>query len=121
MQRNMDLARAILLRLEQCPYTGGWHEIDLDGYSSEDVAYHIHLLHEAGFIDAINLTTMGSPHPDWKPKTITYLGHEFLESSRDETRWQRAKGLIKEKGGAMTFDALKLVLSELVRRSLSGI
>jgi Hypothetical protein (DUF2513) len=120
MQRNMDLARAVLLELEKCPFKGGWHNISVEGQSEEDVSYHISLLYETGFIDAIDLTTMGSPHPEWKAKTITWEGHEFLDASRDNTRWERAKVVIKEKGGALTLEALKLVLSDLIRRALQG-
>jgi DNA-binding transcriptional ArsR family regulator len=119
MRRNMDLARAILLELEQRSFTAGWHEIEIGGYSPEEISYHLRLLYEAGFIDATDsLTTMGSPHPEWRAKTITWEGHEFLESSRDKTRWEKAKGVITEKGGAMTLDALKLVLSELIRKAV---
>jgi DNA-binding transcriptional ArsR family regulator len=120
MRRNMDLARAILLELEQRPFTGSWHEIEIAGYTPEEISYHVRLLFEAGFIDATDSLDgmMGSSYSEWRAKTITWEGHEFLESSRDKTRWEKAKGVITEKGGAMTLDALKLVLSELIRKAV---
>jgi hypothetical protein len=118
MRRNMDLARKILFALEECPFTCGWHIIQIDGYSSEDISNHVLLLKEAGFIDARELTNLSSPHPEWYPERITWDGHEFLDSSRDETRWEKAKSLIRDKGTPMTLEALKLVMSELIRQTL---
>lgn len=116
MQRHMDLARAILFELEKAPYVHGWHDIGVDGYSAAEIGYHIELLSQAGFITAIDLSTMGSPYPDWRAKTITWEGHEFLDSARDETRWERAKVLVKDKGMALTLETAKLALSELIRK-----
>jgi hypothetical protein len=108
MRRNMDLARAILLELEQRSFKPGWHEIEIEGYSPEEISYHVRLLYEAGFIEATDtLTLMESPHAEWRAETITWDGYEFLDASRDQTRWEKAKGIISEKGGAMTLDALK--------------
>ena len=118
MYRNMDLARAVLFELEKRPFQSAWHLIDIPGYSEEDVSYHIRLLREAGFIEAVDLTTLGSPHPEWKAQTITWAGHEFLDSARDDTRWEKAKAVIKDKGAALTLEALKLVLSDMLRRTL---
>jgi DNA-binding transcriptional ArsR family regulator len=115
----MDLARAILLELEKCPFTGERHDIVIEGCAPEDISYHILLLYEAGFIDAERMTRYKGYH-EWKAKTITWHGHEFLESSRDPTRWEKAKDVIKQKGAAMTLDALKTVLTELVHRTLAG-
>jgi hypothetical protein len=121
MHRNMDLARAILLELEKRPFTGQWHDIDVEGASPQDISYHIRLLHEAGFIDATDeVTFMGSPYQEWRAKTITWDGHEFLEASRDPTRWEKAKETIIQKGTAMTLAALNAVLSDLIHRALKG-
>jgi DNA-binding transcriptional ArsR family regulator len=119
MRRNMDLARKILLALEECPFTGSWHDISIDGYSEQETSYHIRLLYEAGLVDAACIPLM-SVGEIWKARTITWNGHEFLDASRDDTRWEKAKGFIKDKGAALTLEALKLVLSELVKKSLTA-
>ena len=113
----MDLARAILLELEKCEFTGGWHDIQVPGYSAQEISYHVRLLNQAGYIDADNVGTMGNPQ-DWHPKTITWEGHEFLDSARDITRWEKAKALVAEKGAPMTLDILKAVLTQLIRHSM---
>lgn len=121
MRRDMDLARAILLELEKCTYTGECHDISVDGYPPEEINYHIRLLCEAGLIEATDETTnLQSPYPEWKAIAITWDGHEFLDSARNDTRWERAKSVIRERGAALTLDALKFVLSDLINRALKG-
>ena len=118
MRRNMDLARLILLKLEGYPYTGQPHAIQIDGYPAQEISYHISLLYEAGFIEATKDQSLGSPSQEWEAISITWDGHEFLESSRDETRWAKAKRVLVEKGGPMTLAAVNLVLTELVKKAL---
>ena len=106
MHRKMDLARAILLELEEmCPFTGSWHDISVPGYTDQEIWYHIRLLSEAGLIDAELIPLLMSRWQVWKAKTITWDGHEFLDAARDDTRWNQAKGVVKDKGVALTFEA----------------
>src|SRR5205807_2391593 len=41
MKRDMDLFRALLLEIEKLPANGKWTGIEVEGYSPEEVAYHI--------------------------------------------------------------------------------
>src|SRR5215213_8227136 len=108
MKRDMDLARQILFEIEKLPH--GLDVIfqpEIEGHSSEEVSYHIMLLTQAGYVE-------GEEAPDgWHARTLTWQGHEFLEAARDESRWNKAKKILKEKGGAITFDILKQFLLEL--------
>ena len=104
----------------KCPFTTGWHEISVEGSTPEDVSYHVRLLWEAHMIDAEDLTTLSSPFPDWRPKTICWAGQEFLDSCRDNGRWEKAKRTLREKGVAFTMEAINIVLSDLLRRALTG-
>jgi DNA-binding transcriptional ArsR family regulator len=87
----MDLARAILLELEKCPFTGERHDIVIEGCAPEDISYHILLLYEAGFIDAERMTRYKGYH-EWKAKTITWHGHEFLESMGESQGCHQTEG-----------------------------
>ncbi len=56
MKRDMDLVREILLKVEADPVLNGsrWAEFDTSdfpGHSLEEIAYHIHLLIEARFLE----------------------------------------------------------------------
>jgi hypothetical protein len=116
MKRDMDLARSILLEVEKYPEPDGWADIKIEGYSIEEVSYHIKLLWQAELIEAIDLTD--SSGFDWKAKSLTWKGHEFLDAARNPSRWQEAKKLIFEKGGSITFEIIKTVLSESIKNAI---
>jgi hypothetical protein len=118
MKRDMDLIRKILLEMEKAPFSEGWLELKLEGYDKNDISYHIMLLHEAGLIEAINISTLKIL--EWKPKYITWSGHEFLDAARDNNRWETAKKIIVEKGGNLAFDVVKSVLIQLMTKAVLG-
>jgi hypothetical protein len=53
-------------------------------------------------------------------KGLTWTGHEFLEASRDDSRWNKAKKIITEKTGSFSFEILKSILMDLMRGAISG-
>lgn len=110
MKRDMDLAREILLALEEMP-ADEEVELNLEGYSQEEISYHVRLLSEAGLIEAEDRSGYGGD--DWQPERLTWAGHDFLEASRDQGRWEKATKLVKEKVGGITLDALKAILIKL--------
>ena len=62
MQRDWELIRTILLRLEDLKSTQDQIVPDkVEGWDQEAVSYHIHLLHEAGLIRAIESETLSEP------------------------------------------------------------
>ena len=56
MQRNMDLVRTILMRIEDSP--SGWavHPFGIAGYIPEQVEYHAHIMMEDGLIEAVDVS-----------------------------------------------------------------
>ena len=118
MKRDMDLVRKILLELEDTPYELGGFDLELEGYSPDQISYHVMLLNEAGLIEANDLSTFGGKK--WTPKRLTWAGHEFIEASRDESRWEKAKNIMKEKGSGMAFDVLRSVLIQLMTKAVLG-
>ena len=116
MKRDMDLVRKILLELEDIPYELGGFDLELEGYSPDQISYHVMLLNEAELIEANDLSTFGGPK--WTPKRLTWAGHEFIEASRDESRWEKAKNIMKEKGSGMAFDVLRSVLIQLMTKAV---
>ena len=113
MKRDMDLIRSILLELEKYPEPNGWADIKIEGYSIEEVSYHIKLLAQAELIEAYDVSD-GSGF-DWRASSLTWKGHEFLEAARNPSRWQEAKKLISGKGESITFEIIKTVLSESIK------
>ncbi len=118
MKRDMDLARKLLLVIEEAPYKGkSGYSLVADGDTSEEVDYHIMLLNEAGLIQAKGITSLNGK-TKWSIERLTWQGHEFLDAARDQDRWNKAKKLVLEQGGRLTLDTLRSVLVRLVTSEL---
>ena len=118
MKRDMDLARAILLALEDSPDVAGGQAITVDGVSDLEVSYHVKLLHDAGLIEAFDFSDQSDFK--WVPQRLTWDGHEFLEAARSETIWIKAKQLVTDRVGGISFDVLKAVLVDLAKKAVIG-
>ena len=87
-------------------------------HDENEVTYHIMLLHEAGLIHAFDMS--GDEFARWYPAYLTWEGHEFLEAAKDDTRWNRAKNHVKDKGVPMIFDILKSLLLGYAKQQVLG-
>ncbi len=117
MQRDMDLARAILIQLEAHPDADGPNAaIQVDGYEDDAVSYHVKLLYEAGFIHATDMTSMSGS--EWFPGSLTWPGHEFLTAVRNETVWAETKDTMKKNGGALPFEIIQAVATAALSKVL---
>ncbi len=113
MIRDLDLARRILQKMESRSYSDSGHCIEIEACTSEAVNYHVMLLNDAGLVTAEDVSNQNVLI--WLPLQVTWAGHEFLDVSRSETRWKKAKRIIKQKGGSATFEILNELLTELMR------
>lgn len=116
MKRDMDLIRKILIGLELCGDDDDdtqvlVDKIKADGYSGRKVSCHVQLLDEAGLIGAENVSDQDDDI-DWMPVRLTWEGHEFLDETREESRWEKAKKVVKENTGGLAFGALKMLLKQ---------
>lgn len=92
MERDMDLIREILLRVNgDATLNGSRFEVfntaDFPNHTQEKIAYHIDLLFEAGFVKG--LETLDAPAP--AISRLTWEGHEFLGSISDPGVWERVR------------------------------
>jgi LPS sulfotransferase NodH len=114
MKRDPDLIRKMILQIEDAP--SGWApHLAIEGYAPAQVSYHAYLIVDAGLARGRNVTTMGSDGPEAMITSLTWAGHEFAEAAREETRWRKAMGIVKEKGGSITLDVLTQLLGSLMR------
>ena len=111
--RNMDLLRQILLEVEMQAFQRGYYELSIEGYTEEQISYHVQLARDAGLIEAIDLSDMDGTC--WRPTRLTFQGHEFLEAARNPSFWRQAKELVLQKTGTLTIEGLKIALAELIR------
>ncbi len=100
MQRNMDLVRMILMRIEGSPSDRLPTHFGIFGYAPDQIAHHAHILMQEGLIEGHDLANSAGVEPDVIPTSLTWKGHEFLDLARDQERWNRAKAIIGKVGGA---------------------
>lgn len=90
MKRDMELIRKILIAIEEDPNEPmGWIDLEIEGYEDQVVSYHIELLYRAGMVGARDLSSMSGY--EWKVTKLTWSGHEFLDSIKNESVWSKLK------------------------------
>lgn len=117
MKRDMDLVRAILIAVEREPAGFAPPNLEIEGYSKDQIAYHNYLLIDAKLADGATTTHLGSTGPEAIISTLTWAGHEFLDAARDETLWNQAKAKIRAAGSA-TVPIWTALLTQLISRKL---
>jgi hypothetical protein len=117
MKRDMDFVRELLLYIENAtPTRSGWIEVSIPGRTEEEIAYHLQLLTEGGFIQAKHFCTTDGDF--WYPTSITWSGHEFLDAARSDTIWAKAKSKLQEVGGSAALTVVKELLVRLANEAL---
>jgi hypothetical protein len=120
MQRNMDLVRTILMRIESTPSDRLPRNFGIFGSSPEQIAHHSHIMMQEGLIEGFDITPVDSAGPEAVPTSLTWKGHEFLDLARDQQRWNRAKAIIEKLGGAPISVWMK-VLTELMLQGVDRV
>ncbi len=118
MKRDMELIRKMVLAVEEGPDGYAPDDLRIEGHTAEQLAYHAHLLIQAGLATGPINTHITGSGPSAQITTLTWDGHDFADAARDETRWRKAMGIVQGKGGAVTLDIVKDVLLRLARVSL---
>ena len=106
MKRDLDLVRQLLLRMESQEQAYIRDELLVDGYSEDQIGFHIYLLGEAGLAKVVESTHIGSTSPSARPLHLTWAGYEFLEAAKDETLWGKAKAVVIKPAGGVAFGVL---------------
>lgn len=97
MKLNQDLVRLLLLQIED--KTGPYEPLELSDisikdYSYEEILYTTERLLEAGYIKARLETT--DLHCDHVIYSLTWDGHKFLDTVRDNVVWRRTNDIVKK-------------------------
>ena len=120
MKRDMDLVREILLAIEEHSSGFAPSKLEIEGYSDEEVGYHIYIMIEAGLLTGIETTEFAGSSLKAVANHMTWQGHEFLDASRDPTRWGRAKALAGKVGG-VTMNVLGQILTKVMMDQVAKI
>jgi hypothetical protein len=105
-----DVARDILLAMESHPRSDLLGEAPtIPGDRDYEVlCHHYHLLHEDGFIEALDYT--GGDFLECIPLRMTRDGYRYLESVRDDRNYRKAIAHVNEHGIPMTLKIIWDVL-----------
>jgi hypothetical protein len=119
MRRDLELLREILLAVELAEGPFDLTDARLGGHSFPELAHHAELLIEAGLIKGEVVYSDSGGLPVYvRILRLTWAGHEFLATARDERTWQQALGSCPQGPAAVSFEVLCEVLAEASRARL---
>ena len=113
MKRDMDLVREILLQIKNHDAKPSSWQVEIEDRDPDEVGEHLRLLVERGLVRGVHAGSGG--HIAYLDPELTWEGQDFVEAAEDDTRWQRAKRTVLERGGALVFEVLKQALFELAK------
>ena len=111
MKRDWELIRILLEKVEDLPDTrskllAGKVAGHL-GITEDTINYHLWLLLDAGLIEG---ACAGKPGRGTTllccGQALTWKGHEFLDTVRSDTAWNRIKRWLNEEGFELSFEAI---------------
>lgn len=121
MQRNLDLLRAILLRVEESTdiHTGLKSFVDLETkYSENEIVGHVELLLDGGLVKgSLTLGTGGCYAMNIK--RLTNSGFDYLDSVRDPKIWNDTKQSLAKAGGSASLAIVQATATALFKTALA--
>jgi Hypothetical protein (DUF2513) len=116
-ERDMDLIRDLLLKIEETPPKSSWRVIvtTKDDTEAERIFWHLALIEEAGFIKSTPVHLRGHRLPE--NIELVWAGHDSLDSVRDPKIWAKTKEGALAAGG-FTFDLLKDLAKGFVKKQI---
>lgn len=119
MRRDLDLVREILMWMEGLPEGSAANQRpDIPNRTQEEIAYHAHLMGQAGLITIADIGGAFAVTPQAMPLSITWQGYEFLDAAKDSGLWAKAKEKVIGPAGGVAFTVLLEWLKEEVKRRL---
>ena len=114
MNRDFELIRKILLAVENTPPQETISGFDFgNAYDKQTIFAHVELLIEKDLLKGIVTPKSDLGYSQISVDGLSWSGHDFLQVAKEDTLWNKAFAIVKEKGGAMTFDVLKGLLTKI--------
>jgi len=108
MKRDMELIRKLLLFFEDKESPEHVKIPPLEGYDEGTIKTHLELMHDAGLLRCEPVKSSTSDRIIYViPFELTWAGHDFLQTMRDDTLWKKAKEHVLKPGASWSFDILK--------------
>ncbi|MDL5039398.1 DUF2513 domain-containing protein [Comamonas sp. Y6] len=117
MKRDLDLVRKILMYFEEKEDDKMERDIELEGYESSLISYHLLIMDEAGLLRCERSYSKATPDRVIKvyPFSLTWKGHEFLSTAKNDGLWSKAKTISMKQAGILSFELLKELLISLAK------
>ncbi len=123
-RRDMDMIRDLLLQIEggkkafqiidptSAAALGVEPEVEMTSEEAAKLELHLEMLADAQFITIARLSG-----GYWQIKSLTWTGHDFIDSVRDPEIWKDTKDAATKAGG-FTVDLLKALAKGLIKTQL---
>jgi hypothetical protein len=121
MKRDLGLIRELLLRLEALPMemygavtiTPDNPRVAVEGYSEDEIAYHLSLLQERGLIEM----ETSQPLIGIVFTRLSWEGHDFLDAVRDPEIWKKTKQGM-DQVGSFSFELVRDLAKGLIKTQI---
>ena len=114
MKRDMELVRQIVLAVRETDKILK----ELPDVGPREFAEHVHLLREAGLVDAAVEAPPGRTATRAMVFRLTWAGHDFADSIVDDSVWAAAREKVLEPAASWSFGVLTEFLKYEVKRRL---
>ena len=116
--RDFERIRKILLLVDGDSlehFDSGWVWARGSEFFVESDKYQIVLLSQAEFLECTDIS-MASVVPD--RLRITFAGHDYLDSIRDDGIWNKTKQAVAETGGSATLEIIKSLATGFLKKKI---
>lgn len=114
MKRDLELLRHILMTIESSQKARIFIEdLITPEYNAKAVSYHICLLIDNNYIVATPRKVLGCPYTQFIINRMTNLGHDYLDSIRDDTIWKQTQEQISKVASSVSLDVIKTVAGKI--------
>lgn len=124
MQRDMDLIRNLLIKIEEVYEPGAgsinFSKIRIDGYDDKVIVEHLLLMKEAGLIRNINAKQYVTGSTILNIGNLTNEGYDTLEKFRNDTVWNETKEIARDKGLPMLIEIFNQVAGTVIAGITEG-
>ncbi|MDI9247117.1 DUF2513 domain-containing protein [Stenotrophomonas sp. RS-48] len=121
MKRDSELIRQLMLALEtsERPFSA---TNPIEGFTQPQVAYHLALIVDSGLAVGNVQYSLGSRDSTVPTAALAFRltpeGHDFIDTIRDETIWNKTKQKVATVGGSVSIGVLKEIATALAKSAL---
>ena len=120
VKRDMDLFRELLMKIEANQEMDGTREfyyntpeeMGIQNHSLEEVAYHLRLLIEDGFVNGA--VTMAVPMQ--VIRGLTNKGHDFLANIGNDNIWSKVKKQVGDLSGHVGLPVIAFLAEAIIKK-----